>query len=172
MTGMKTLFNPILFQGRRKKHSYFEGWYFKIVNAAETHAYAFIPGIAIDETGKRQSFIQILDGKKQVSEYHKFDYNSFPASSDAFDVSIEENRFSTESLSLNLPEMKGTLHFKNHSPWPSHWYSPGIMGPFTFIPFMECCHGVVSMNHAISGQLTTGNDIVDFTHGRGYTEKD
>lgn len=172
MSRLKALFSPVLFQGRRKKRSYFEGWYFKIVNAAETRAYAFIPGIAINETGNRQSFIQVLDGRKRISEYHKFDFEAFYAAPDAFNIAIQQNRFSDDSISFNLPALKGTLHFKNRTPWPSRWYSPGIMGPFTFVPFMECYHGVVSMNHVVSGKLHIGNEVINFSNGRGYTEKD
>jgi len=56
--------------------------------------------------------------------------------------------------------------------WPNSWYSPGIMGPYAFIPFMECYHGILSMDHIIEGQLEINNKKIDFTGGRGYIEKD
>jgi len=161
-----------VFQGRDKKHTYFEGWYFKVVDASETNAYAFIPGIAMDEAGNRHSFIQVLDGKKRSSEYHRFDSASFNAAPGAFKIAVGENIFSRDSLSLNLPDARGTLCFKDIVRWPSHWYSPGIMGPYSFVPFMECYHGIVSMDHAVSGRLEIRDDTIDFNNGRGYTEKD
>ena len=63
----RTLFNPDQFQGVGKSKRYFEGWYFKVVNADQTAAFAIIPGIAMDEEGHRQAFIQVLDGKKADS---------------------------------------------------------------------------------------------------------
>ena len=51
-------------------------------------------------------------------------------------------------------------------------YAPGIMGWFSFVPFMECYHGVVSVNHQIEGQLEIAGQKVDFTGGKGYMEKD
>jgi len=59
---IKSLFNPPVYQGWGIKRRYFEGWYFKLVNASETKAYAFIPGIAMEETGESHAFIQLLDG--------------------------------------------------------------------------------------------------------------
>jgi tocopherol cyclase len=169
---LSTMFDPEVFQGRDKKHTYFEGWYFKVVDASETNAYAFIPGIAMDEAGNRHSFIQVLDGKKRSSEYHRFDSASFNAAPGAFKIAVGENIFSRDSLSLNLPDARGTLCFKDIVRWPSHWYSPGIMGPYSFVPFMECYHGIVSMDHAVSGRLEIQDDTIDFNNGRGYTEKD
>ena len=150
---IKAPFHPEQFQGWGKKRNYFEGWYFKVVNASETKAYAFIAGIALDETGNRQAFIQVLDGKKQLSHYYKFEMDSFAATSGEFKISIQENHFSTGSISLDLLGVNGFLRFQDMVPWPAHWYSPGIMGPYTFVPFMECYHGIVSMDHAIYGQL-------------------
>jgi tocopherol cyclase len=172
MTRFSSIFNPEVFQGRGKKRTYFEGWYFKVVDASETNAYAFIPGVAMDAAGNRQSFIQVLDGKKRWSHYYKFDIHSFRAASDSFNISIEDNHFSNDSIHLNLPGLKGVLHFKGNIRWPSHWYSPGIMGPYSFVPFMECYHGIVSMDHAVSGQLEILDDKIDFNNGRGYIEKD
>jgi len=169
---LSSIFTPEVFQGRGKKHTYFEGWYFKVVDASEKNAYAFIPGIAMDEAGNRQSFIQVLDGKKRKSQYHTFDISSFTAERNVFTIAIGENQFSRESISLNLPDIKGTLHFNDSVRWPSHWYSPGIMGPFSFVPFMECYHGIVSMDHSVAGQLTIKDEITNFDNGRGYIEKD
>lgn len=56
--------------------------------------------------------------------------------------------------------------------WPSSWYSPGIMGPFSFVPRMECYHGIVSMDHTLEGTLEVDGELVDFSGGRGYIEKD
>ena len=46
------------------------------------------------------------------------------------------------------------------------------MGPFSFVPFMECYHGILSMDHLITGELLIKGKKVVFTSGRGYTEKD
>ena len=87
-------------------------------------------------------------------------------------LKIDKNRFTTHSVDLDLPNIKGSLKFENVTPWSSSLFSPGIMGPFSFVPFMECYHGILSMDHSITGELSIKDKNIDFTSGRGYTEKD
>jgi hypothetical protein len=46
------------------------------------------------------------------------------------------------------------------------------MGWYSFIPFMECNHGIVSVNHDLYGKISVNGDVIDFTDGKGYIEKD
>lgn len=169
---LQALFNPEQYHGWGKTRRYFEGWYYKVINADETKAFAFIPGIAMDENGKQQAFIQVLDGKKLSAEYHKFATQDFIPASGTFELQLAGSYFSTSKIQLDLPEIQGALQFENQVPWPSSWHSPGIMGPFSFVPFMQCYHGILSMDHSIRGSLNIKGEEVDFTGGRGYMEKD
>ena len=169
---IQALFQPEQYHGWGRTNKYFEGWYYKIVNLKEDRAFAFIPGIAMDEKGKQQSFVQVLDGKKLTAEYHKFEAEEFIPEVGKFEVRIANNFFSANQITLYLPSISGELYFKNLTQWPNTWYSPGIMGPFSFVPFMECYHGILSMDHHIEGKLSIHNETIDFTGGRGYIEKD
>ncbi|MCB0652037.1 MAG: hypothetical protein KDC85_12235 [Saprospiraceae bacterium] len=169
---IKALFNPERYHGWGKEKKYFEGWYYKVISADEKHAFAFIPGIAMDKAGNKQAFIQILDGNKRTAEYIKIPAENFTSRSDMFKTEIGDNIFEKDFIKLNLPVAKGALHFKNQVPWPKQWYSPGIMGPYSFVPFMECYHGILSMDHEIQGWLEINQKKIDFSGGRGYMEKD
>ena len=169
---ISALFNPERFHGWGKKKRYFEGWYYKILSENEEVAMAIIPGIAMDAQGKQQAFIQVLDGHRLTAKYYKFDIANFSTVHDKFEVSIDNNYFSATSLELNLPEIHGNLSFSNQVLWPNSWLSPGIMGPFAFVPFMECYHGILSMDHDIKGVLKINNEPIEFSGGRGYMEKD
>lgn len=171
-TKIRSLFDPTMYQGWGNRRKYFEGWYFKVVNASGSKAYAFIPGIAMDESGESHAFIQLLDGTEKRSEYFSFDSALFRPSDRKFELSLGSNSFSAGGMTLDLPAVTGTLLFSDRVSWPSRWYSPGIMGPYTFAPFMECNHGIVSMDHGITGSLVINGEEIDFTGGRGYTEKD
>jgi len=171
-TRLNAFFNPEQFQGWGKTKKYFEGWYFKVVNADETKAFAFIPGIAIDEAGNKQAFIQVLDGKRKTAAYYKFEFSAFRPTEKKFLVDIETNWFSENHIKLDLPDVKGELNFTGNIPWPKPFYSPGIMGPYAFAPFLECYHGIVSMDHSICGELIIENEKINFNNGRGYIEKD
>ena len=169
---IRGIWNPELYHGWGKEKRFFEGWYYKIISKDEKNAFAFIPGVAMDENGNKQAFIQILDGKKSTSEYFKFPFESFKASPKKHTIKIDKNRFTTHSVDLDLPNIKVSLKFENVTPWSSSLFSPGIMGPFSFVPFMECYHGILSMDHLITGELLIKGKKVVFTSGRGYTEKD
>lgn len=169
---LKTLFHPERYHGWGRSKRYFEGWYYKIVSAGAQEAFAFIPGIAMDEQGKQHAFIQVLDGKAQTAEYFQFPAGAFTAAPGFFSVGVDGSKFTGMSMQLALKDYSGTLQFKNTVPWPNNWYSPGIMGPYTFVPFMECYHGIVSMDHELEGRLTIRGRTVDFSGGRGYIEKD
>lgn len=113
-------FNPEQFQGWGRKRRYFEGWYYKLVNADETRALAVIPGIAMDETEKKQAFIQVLDGRKHTSQYFRFDAEQFRPQARKFQFSIAGNHFSADTIHLELPALSGELHFSGMVPWPKH----------------------------------------------------
>jgi hypothetical protein len=169
---INNVFHPERYQGWGKTSHYFEGWYFKLVNHDGSEALAIIPGIAMDEQGNKQAFIQVLDGKRKSARYHKFVFEDFNAEKNAFQVSIGKNHFSSNSIKLDIEQLRGELRFSNNIPWPKSLWSPGIMGPYSFVPFMECYHGIVSMNHEIAGQLELNGKSIDFNRGKGYIEKD
>ncbi|OHD82678.1 MAG: hypothetical protein A3J97_10745 [Spirochaetes bacterium RIFOXYC1_FULL_54_7] len=46
------------------------------------------------------------------------------------------------------------------------------MGPYSFVPFMECRHDLVSMDHTVDGWVQAGDRKISMDSGRGYIEKD
>lgn len=174
MKVIRKLYNPSIFQGSLNKKGYFEGWYFKQVSADLEHAYAFIPGVALDK--EKYIFIQIIDGRSGTTHFITYPLEEFSASDRYFEVRVGNSRFSDKCIDLDIDapdiRVKGCIEFDNLSLYPSRFFSPGIMGPYSFIPGMECKHGVVSMDHGLKGELLMDNKSVDFTGGRGYIEKD
>ena len=169
---IQALFNAEQYHGWGRSKRYFEGWYFKVLTADEQQAFAFILGVAMDENGQQQAFVQVLDGKKSTATYHKYPFSEFVPSPGIFKAWIGTSFFSKDKITLELPTVKGELQFQDLTPWSNPWYSPNIMGPFSFLPFMQCYHGILSMNHTIQGALEIDGEYIDFTGGRGYMEKD
>ena len=95
---IRGIWNPELYHGWGKKKRFFEGWYYKIVSKDEKSACAFIPGVAMDQNGNKQAFIQILDGIKSTSEYIKFPFEEFRANPKKHIIEIDKNRFTTNSI--------------------------------------------------------------------------
>ena len=74
---LHALWHPASYHGWGRSKRFFEGWYYKLVSVNETHAFAIIPGIAMDENGQQQAFIQVLDGKNDTAWYHRFPVEDF-----------------------------------------------------------------------------------------------
>jgi len=168
----RALWHPERFHGWGRRRSYFEGWYVKVVSADGAQALAVIPGISYDEAGQGHAFIQWMDGTAGKAYYHEFPVADFQPATDRFFLRLGENIFSPHQLTLRLPGVQADLRFRDLQPWPRKWMSPGIMGWYSFVPFMECYHGLVSMDHRIEGQLMIRGDVHSFDDGRGYLEKD
>lgn len=176
-TFVRRTLNPAAYHGLGKQPPFFEGWYYKLVDASGRHRYAVIPGIFLsDDPAKHHAFVQVLDGTIGRSTYHTYPAADFRAARDTFDIRVGPNRFSATSACLGIAEpgrvIAGQLHFSGRTPWPVTVRSPGIMGWYAWVPFMECYHGVVSLDHGISGTLTVDGRVIDFGGGRGYIEKD
>jgi hypothetical protein len=164
--------HPDIYHGRRARRPFFEGWYFKVVDAAQENAWAIIPGIYRDhDPALDEAFVMILDGRSNQVAYHAYPVSDFVASRDSFDIRVGPNHFTAGHLTLNLPDLRGQVRFHGLTPWPVSWRAPGIMGWYAWFP-MECYHGVVSIDHAIAGSLDDGRQRVELDGGRGYIEKD
>ncbi len=168
--------SPVQFQGAGKNSHYFEGWYFKNVSVDGDHIWSVIPGISIVDKNNKHAFIQFIDGNTAETWYVKFPFDEFSYSRKEFEVAIGKNHFSYDGIQLDIDsdeiKAKGMVSFSNIMPLKSTFFNPGIMGWYSFMPFMECYHGLVSMNHDLAGSLSINNSLVDFSEGKGYSEKD
>lgn len=169
------LFRPELFQGARRKRRYFEGWYFKQVSA-DGKAWSFIPGVSMDAEGRRKAFVQAIDGSAGTTRWYEFPYESFGWNARALDLRVGDNRFSLSGIELDLDGPDGrvsaSLRFGPTVRFPSRPWRPGIMGPYSFVPFMECSHGLVSLDHRVEGRVEAEGRGISMDGGRGYIEKD
>jgi tocopherol cyclase len=167
--------HPEGFHGNGKTRNYFEGWYFKIVSEDQRQKWAVIPGIfrGLGGSSRDEAFVQVLDGSTGRSWYHVYPVTDFSASETAFDVRVGDNHFSSSGATLNLLQLKGRLEITSEfKPWPVTLASPGIMGWYGLVPFMECFHGIVSFSHSLAGSLEVEGNQENFSGGKGYIEKD
>jgi len=171
------------YQGSGKKRRYFEGWYFKQVSADFSEAWAFIPGISRGESaGEGYSFVKAIEGGTGRSWWFEYPLGAFQASSRSLDIRVGMSRFSAAGISLDLKgegsAFRGELEYGEFKVPPLHALSPGVMGPFSFLPFMQCRHGLVSIDHRVEGGFDIDGRRVDISggrgsaSGRGYIEKD
>ncbi len=168
--------DPDRYHGHRASRRFFEGWYYKLVDPSGRRTLAVIPGVFMSRRGdNRFAFVMTVDGASGQVAMERYPLKAFSASPDTFSIQIGPNRFTAGGLALDLAgeaSWRGELAFSEIAPWPVTLRAPGVMGWYAYMPFMECFHGVVSMDHRIEGALSLGEEAIDFTDGRGYTEKD
>jgi hypothetical protein len=174
---LRRTLHPGWYQGRAKKPPYFEGWYYKLIDASEQHRLAVIPGIFRSaDPAESHAFVQVLDGASGEATYHEYPVEAFRAAEQTLDIRLGPNRFTMGQISLHIdtPERSvfGDLAFDALTPWPVTLISPGVMGWFAWVPLMQTYHGVISLDHAIRGTLTVNGRPISFSDGRGYIEKD
>jgi hypothetical protein len=175
---LRRIWNPAEYQGAGVTRRYFEGWYFKQVDAAAGQAVAIIPGVSYSADGAaRHAFVQVVPSAGPESLYFAYPVESFVADpAGRFEIRVGPNTFSPSGMSLDLDDgvhrVTGQVGFSAWSPWPVTPLSPGIMGWYRFVPRMETYHGVLSMDHALTGSLTIDGARTTFDGGRGYVEKD
>ncbi len=118
----------------------------------------------------------MLNGTTGVSAYHVYAAEEFWAASDGFNVRIGPNEFGADRIRLAIAgqggSVEGEVAFHQRVPWPVSLSSPGIMGWYAWMPGMECYHGVVTLDHTLTGTLIVNGEAAGFTGGRGYIEKD
>lgn len=173
--GVRSTLHPEGFHGADQRSGFFEGWYIKLVSADRRHRWAVIPGVFLGLDGVDEAFVQVLNGATGQSWYQRYDRAEFDARDDAFDVRVGPNRFTAHGVYLDVPdaELSGAVRFSSPlDPWPVRRLSPGIMGWYAWVPFMECYHGVISFDHGLTGKLEFAGEPVSFDDGRGYVEKD
>lgn len=176
---MKSLFlmkNPELFQGEEylnNNENYFEGWYFK--NTSNNNNISFIPGINIDDKGKK-AFIQVITNNS--SYFVDYNINDFRFSFNPFYIKIGNNFFSKDGIDIDIKDNKqnlniyGEVKYLNNKNINTNVLNPNIMGPFSYIPFMECNHAILSMKNNINGFININNSNIKFNNDNGYIEKD
>ncbi len=168
--------NPDLFQGEnylKTKKNYFEGWYFK--NTTNHTSISFIPGIHIYKKTQK-AFIQIITNSH--SYYIDYDIKDFQYHHKPFWIQIGNNFFSKEGISIDINDtksnlkMKGKLEYSHSQNIKTNLLYPNIMGFFSYVPFMECNHAILSMKNQINGFIEFNRKKYFFKNGVGYIEKD
>ncbi len=149
------------------KKGYFAGWYFK--HQSKNYSISFIPGININKNGDRFAFIQVIT---ENSSYNiNYDFHDFSISKDKNTIKIKDNIFSLSGIIVNIKNeninIKGKLTYRDITKIKGN-----IMGPFSYFPFMECVHGILSLNHSVEGDLIVNNEQIKFINAKGYIEND
>ncbi len=147
---------------------YFEGFYFRHQSPGGD-LLALIPARHTDRAGRTTSSLQVVTPERAWTV--DFPGEAFVRTGGLFQLWLGGNLFNRRGLHLDLRtpglDLRGELRCGPFTPLKSD-----IMGPFRFVPAMECRHGVVSMGHQLEGTLALNGRPLDFNGGTGYIETD
>ncbi len=163
--------HPAPFHSRHGR-PFFEGWYFKQVS--DSAAFSVIPGVFFGTDGNDAAFIQLIFGEPPQSFFIPFPIDKFRYEPDQFIVSIGNNHFSSHKVLLDIGEIGlfATLYYSGHVQLRRSFLNPTIMGPFSYLPAMQCRHEVLSLSHRVNGCVTFRGSTMEFHDADGYMEKD
>lgn len=132
--------------------------------------------VLILRIGNYSSFIQIIT--KENSYFLSYSFQDFSFSNSPFFIKIADNYFSLDKIIINISDsfhrlkINGSMNFSNHISIKRSLFAPNIMGPFSYLPSMECNHAVLSMKSNVSGSLHFNKNFINFDNGLAYIEKD
>ena len=145
-------------------HNYFRGWYVRCQSDRQTLA-----AIASLHRTKEAKYCAIQLINDTESFHVPFPYSDFQKQNSQ--ICIAGNRFAKGGITLDIqtPELRanGSVRFGPFAP-----IKYDIMGPFRFVPFMQCRHRVFSMRHSVDGTLSINGTPYVFHDAVGYMEGD
>lgn len=144
----------------------FCGWYFKCQTGSQT--LALIPAFHVHD-GTEAGSVQLIS-----------DSTTWNVSLPAAECRMSRRRplarlgrsvFSPSGIHLDLRDSQchawGEVRFGPPSP-----IRYDIMGPFAWVPFLECRHRIFSMRHRVTGRLVVNDTEFRFSDALGYIEGD
>lgn len=146
------------------KKNFFQGWYFKCSTDWETVAFI----VALHHDGRQKSAsLQVING---TGSYF-FSYPDIRYDRYSNVIRIGPNTFSLKGIALHIESadlsISGFLKFSNRQR-----IAYDIMGPFRYVPLMQCRHKIYSMTHQVTGRLNIGGQACHFAGHPGYIEGD
>ena len=143
---------------------YFCGWYYRCQSDNQT--LAIIPSV---HKTKERNFctVQLIT---DTNAFHaQFPYDDFQ--NDGNGIRIGNNRFGKAGMRLDIHApgfcAQGAVRFGAFTP-----IRYDIMGPFQYVPFMQCRHSVYSMQHRVDGEIRINGVPYVFHNAVGYVEGD
>ncbi len=145
----------------------FKGYYFKC--SMKKASIAFIP-VKYGRRHSANSGVQVIT--EDASYFVPLQNIRFiRTKKNSLKIRAGNSLFTTEGIRLDIQDDNvraiGRINFTE-----SDKIRYDIMGPFRFLPFLQCRHSVVSMSHLINGRLMINGRKYCFQDGMGYIEGD
>ncbi len=143
----------------------FYGYYYKLEKGM-THL-----ALIVARHGDTASLQIVTDDTNQTLAYKADAFSEIREKDGTLTIRLGNSVFSDHGICLREKtadtDLRGDLRFSNRVRPQGD-----IMGPFRFVPHMECRHMLRSIRYTVHGQLNYNGKKYDFSGGTGYTEGD
>lgn len=143
---------------------YFCGWYYRC--QSENQTLAIIPSV---HKTKNSAFCTVQVITDTHAFHVQFPYDDFQEDDDQIRIGNNRFRKSGGSLDIHAPGFCAERAVRFGAFIPIKY---DIMGPFQYIPFMQCRHSVYSMRHRVDGVIRVNGVPYVFQNAVGYVESD
>jgi len=144
--------------------NYFCGWYYRCQSDCQT--LAVIPSFHKARAGDFCMIQLITDTESFHVQLPCSDYEESSGQ-----MTIADSQFGMDGITLDIEtadlSVTGSLRFGTLTP-----IQYDIMGPFRYIPYLQCRHSVFSMRHCVDGELRINDKTYVFQNATGYMEGD
>lgn len=157
----------MIFSGLPKRvpmHNFFCGWYYRCQSDDQT--LAIIPSVHKTKDSEFCTIQLITDAQAFHAQFPLAELQKH-----GDQLCIGSNRFGKSGISLKIHapsfHVTGSVCFGTFTP-----IRYDIMGPFAYVPFMQCRHSVYSMQHSVTGKFSVNGVPYVFENAIGYLEGD
>lgn len=152
-----------------EKRPYFEGWYIK--QRSGEQSIAFIPAYHIDRKGHASASLQIITAENSWNIVFSAAETEIYGGKTEFYARMGKCIFTERECWLQIHskelQLQGRLNYDYH-----RRLKYDMMGPFQYVPGMQCRHFVCSLKHRVNGRLSLNGKEYNFRNGVGYMEGD
>ena len=151
----------------------FENWYFRLVDEEKETTLGILVERHNTKQGK-ETLIQVMGNiiDEEICIYYPIE----SVKSEEEEIRIGDHILGLNQINLNIKkedfELKGELILNHHKRLKQSLWTPGLMGPYKYLPFLESYHEVISLQHSLTGSLWLNEKQIVFDGGKGYIEKD
>lgn len=142
----------------------FRGWYFRC--QSDTRTLAVIPSVHRTDRGTFCTLQLITDTQSFQVRLPDSDFQM-----QSEQIWMAGSLFHQKGFTLDIqtPDLQaaGSVRFGPFTP-----IRYDIMGPFQYVPFLQCRHSVFSMRHRVDGLIRVNGNPFEFRSGTGYLEGD
>lgn len=149
----------------------FISWYYNFIDKRKEKVIE-LTLVKYFESGDEQYYLLVECHEEEISKKVILENSQIKWEKQA--IIYDSCHFTKEEIKIDIEVeglcIKGCVAFKEMRGTKRSAWQAGIMGPFSYFPFLQSYHDVISLDHELAGSLTINGKEILFNDGKGYME--